>query len=53
MPQLLQRFCRKEFGAVSGRMAERFQEAGRSKNRNLVRLKTEEPRRLKCTQPCW
>jgi len=53
MAQLRQRFCREEFGAVSRRVTEGLEQAGRNENGNFVCLKTEKPGRLKRTQPGW
>ncbi len=50
-PELFQRFRGKEFRAVAGGMAERFQQACRYEPRNLVRFKAEKPRRLVRVEP--
>src|SRR5579883_54877 len=49
--ELFQRFRGKELRAVAGGMAERFQQACRYESGNLVRFKTEKPRRLVCVEP--
>ena len=49
--KLFQRFRGKEFRAVAGGMAERFQQACRYEPGNLVRFKAEKPRRLGCVEP--
>jgi len=51
VPELFQRFRGKELRAVAGGMAERFQQACRYEPGNLVRFKTEKPRRLICVEP--
>ena len=49
--ELFQRFGGKELRAVAGRMAERFQQACCYEPGNLVRFKTEKPRRLGGIEP--
>jgi len=48
---LFQRFRGKELGAVTGGMAERFQQACRYEHGNLVWFKTEKPRGLGRVEP--
>jgi hypothetical protein len=48
---LFQGFGGKELRAVAGGMTERFQQACRYEPGNLVRFKTEKPRRLGCVEP--
>jgi len=43
--------CAKEFDAVGGRIAQRFQEAGGDQNGNVMRLTIQDPRRLFRREP--